>query len=327
VSEGIARTLPQNGEGPLYKQLANMILHEIEDGTFGSSCNLPTVRALAQETSLSAGTVKHAYDELERLGVIEKVRGRGTFVSAQDDLGYGKKDRAMQLMDNLLEEMRTLGFSLRETQIFFDLKMREQENVPRTARILVIDCNPEALLVISDQISKIRGAGVECRLLDDLTKIPSLVSDDYDIIVTTANHYEIVAQAVAREERVCRVVLSTSQSTVARLVKADDAVEVGIMTVSDRFARIIKAVCSELSPNEFIATRCLFGEESFGDFLKGLDVVIIPDYYSRLCKANELSAIRAFQDAGGVVIEFTYHIDAGSLMYLEQRIESVLASK
>jgi len=334
MKEGSSRALLPGGEGPLYRQLAELILSEIEQGKLVPDGNLPTVRELAEEMKLSNGTVKHAYDVLEYLGVIEKIRGRGTFVrSLENGETYGKKDRAMRIVDNMLDEMRGLGFSQREIRIILDLKMREREDLPGSARVIVADCNPEALNVISAQIERIQGAEVECRLLDDLSYARGLMEDDPDLIVTTTNHYEMVAQS-AREDKVCRVVLSPSRNTIAQLAKAGSAGEVGIMTASERFAWVIRAVYAELKSDatdgagSVNVPRMLFGGGGDPeDFLRSLDIVVLPDQYASMCTPQELKALRAFQETGGGIIEFTYHIDAGSLMYLEQRIESILAEK
>jgi len=328
VKKSSKRILPPDGEGPLYKQLADMIIMEVEQGLLEPTDNLPTVRELAVEMKLSTGTIKHAYDELERLGYIEKVRGRGTFVRQKDDEAVqGKKDRAMRIMDSLLDDMQDMGFTLRDTQIFFNLKMREREDLPRSAHVVVVDCNPEALFLISEQVTLIRGAEVESRMLEGFALAPGSGEADPDLVVTTANHYETVAQASKHEDRVSRVVLSPSRSTVARLAKVETAGNVGIMTASERFAGIIRRVYAELSSESADIPHLLFGGEGAETFLNSLDTVILPDKYSRFCSQDDLAAIHGFQQAGGGVIEFSYHIDAGSLMYLEQRIEKVLAGK
>jgi len=320
--------LPPDGEGPLYRQLADLILAEIERGALPPDSSLPTVRELAEEMKLSNGTIKHAYDELERLGVIEKVRGRGTFVRMRDDgESQGKKDRAMQIISRMMEEMRELGFSLRDTRIFFDLKMREQEDRPRCARVMVIDCNPEALHMISGQIARIRGAEVISRFLDDLPGSADLQAEAPDLVVTTANHYEQVLRYAAREEIVSRVALSPSSSAVASLAKAGNGGRIGILTASERFMRIIREVRAKLVAGAAEIPCMLFGGNDVDEFLCTLDTVIVPDQYARFCSQREITAMRAFQESGGSVIEFTYHIDDGSLMYLEQRIASVLANK
>lgn len=327
MNEKLKRTLPLGGNEPIYRKLVDLILTEIERNLLTPDDKLPTVRELAEEMKLSSGTVKHAYDELERLGAIEKVRGRGTFVRLRDNGDtHGKKDRAIRLIDSLLDEMQELGFSLKETQIFLDLKMREREDKPHFAQVMVVDCNPETLYIISGQITKIRGVEVTHRLLDDMPDAPGLLEEEPDIIVTTANHYERVTLAT-QERQVSRVVLSPSRGAVAELVKAGGGIRVGILTASERFARIIRRTREELILDSKNTPNMLFGTEGIEDFLSALDTVIMPDQYMRFCNAYELAAIRAFQNSGGNVIEFIYQIDAGSLMYLEQRIANVLEEK
>ena len=321
----IGRKLLPDGEGPLYKQLADLILEEIKQGILEPNSNLPTVRDLAEEMSLSTGTVMHAYNELETLGVIEKIRGSGTFVRNQIDTQAGKKDRAMQIMDNLFRDMQELGFSVRETQIYFDLKLRGVEDTPNQANVLVVDCNPEALSIIANQISAVRGAQVSCRLLDDLSSVPGLLDTNPDVIVTTATHFDMVA-SLTREDLVTRVVLSPSRNTIASLAKVENN-RIGMLTASDRFAQIVGNICNDFSSKFSQMPHMLFGDESVGDFIDSLDTIILPDHYSRLCSQADLLAIRAFEESGGSIIKFTYRIDAGSLMYLEQKIENVLTSR
>lgn len=42
---------------------------------------MPTMREVAVSLKVDLNTVRHAYDELERLGAITLVRGRGSFVA------------------------------------------------------------------------------------------------------------------------------------------------------------------------------------------------------------------------------------------------------
>ena len=244
-----------------------------------------------------------------------------------------KKDRAMRAVENMLDEMRDIGVSNRDTRMLLEQKMRERGVSPRSASVIVADCNPEGLNAVSAQISRIQGAEVECRLLDDLSYVRGLMEGDPDLIVTTANHYEMVVQA-AREDKVSRVVLTPSRGTIARLAQAGSGGRVGIMTASERFAWIIRAICAELKADSDDGSdgvnmpRMLFG--GGGDtegFLRSLDIVIVPEQYADLCSPHEFDALHAFQDAGGGVIEFIYQVDAGSLMYLEQRIEEILTEK
>ena len=66
---------------PIYVQIREQIQHAIGNGTLGPGEQLPTMRQLAVDLKVDLNTVRHAYDELERSGVIVIVRARGTYVA------------------------------------------------------------------------------------------------------------------------------------------------------------------------------------------------------------------------------------------------------
>lgn len=63
-----------------YESVAADIRSKIEDGTFAPGTKLPTIPELCIQYGISKITVKHAMDELERLGLIARRRGSGTYV-------------------------------------------------------------------------------------------------------------------------------------------------------------------------------------------------------------------------------------------------------
>ena len=67
-------------EVPIYQQLVDKIRSGVRLGTLAPGEQLPTVQEMAQALSIARGTIKRAYDELEHLGVLEKIQGRGTFI-------------------------------------------------------------------------------------------------------------------------------------------------------------------------------------------------------------------------------------------------------
>ena len=61
----------------LYETLKGKIL----SGQYNSDRPLPSVRALMERSGLSSSTVRHAFAELERVGLVVRNRGSGTFVT------------------------------------------------------------------------------------------------------------------------------------------------------------------------------------------------------------------------------------------------------
>ena len=67
--------------GPLYQQIIAALKREIAAGRLEPGQALPSFRALAEELLVSLITVKRAYEELEREGIIYCRQGMGTFVA------------------------------------------------------------------------------------------------------------------------------------------------------------------------------------------------------------------------------------------------------
>lgn len=68
--------------GPLYEQLILAVKREVAAGRLKPGDPLPSLRGLAADLMVSLITVKRAYEELERDGVIYSRQGLGAFVAA-----------------------------------------------------------------------------------------------------------------------------------------------------------------------------------------------------------------------------------------------------
>ena len=62
-------------------QLREQILRQLGAGLLAPGDQMPTMRQVAVALKVDLNTVRHAYDELERMGAITLIRGRGSFVA------------------------------------------------------------------------------------------------------------------------------------------------------------------------------------------------------------------------------------------------------
>jgi GntR family transcriptional regulator, arabinose operon transcriptional repressor len=73
--------LPEVGFGqPKYVRLKQYLLNELEEGRLNSGDVLPTEVEFANSLGVARGTVRHAFDELAREGILQRIRGKGTFI-------------------------------------------------------------------------------------------------------------------------------------------------------------------------------------------------------------------------------------------------------
>ena len=102
--------------GPLYQQVIEAIKREIVSGRLPPGSPMPSFRVLAESLAVSLITVKRAYEELEREGIIYRRQGLGTFVADAGD-ERTRESRVAATMDALraaIATAREAGLSDRE---------------------------------------------------------------------------------------------------------------------------------------------------------------------------------------------------------------------
>ena len=88
---------------PLYDQLFDILRDKIQNDMAPGDL-LPSERQLSQQYGLSRTTVRLALDSLEKMGLVTRRHGKGTYVS---DARHSETDLA--LCYSFTEEMRRLG--------------------------------------------------------------------------------------------------------------------------------------------------------------------------------------------------------------------------
>ncbi len=74
--------LSNTSDKPIYQQLFEQISSQILNGRLESDFGLPPIRTAAKELRVSIITVKKAWEELERAGLIYSIVGKGCFISS-----------------------------------------------------------------------------------------------------------------------------------------------------------------------------------------------------------------------------------------------------
>ena len=98
-------------EGTLYQQIVDRVKREISEGRLKPDTALPSFRQLAEDLLVSVITVKRAYEELERAGIIYRRQGLGTFVSrnGHDRSREAKLNSAQEFFRQAVREAAEAG--------------------------------------------------------------------------------------------------------------------------------------------------------------------------------------------------------------------------
>jgi GntR family transcriptional regulator len=98
---------------PIYRQIVNQFKYLVASGKIRAGDELPPIRTLAEQLSVTPNTIVKAYGELEDEGVIVKRRGAGTYVADLKSPLARKEQRRIleQRADALLTEAIQLNFT------------------------------------------------------------------------------------------------------------------------------------------------------------------------------------------------------------------------
>ena len=320
-------SIEKNSTVSIYQQLINQVTRKVQNGELPSGKKLHTVRELADQLGIARGTVKHAYEELERKGIITMTRGKGTFIREQARQESSAKVRAMAAIERLLDEMESLSFSPQEIQMFFNLKMRERMERDDNVCIIFIDCNPETLANIINQISVLPNIEAHKLLLNNALKEPFVIDDFADLVITTSTHMNQLSSVVSNKEKLVQVVMAPSSPTVAKMAMIGGK-SVGILCASETYSHIILRSMQNLELSCKNIETFLFGSAAHLDtFLRHKDVLIVPNDFLLFCSRTEGDLIRQADQLGKTVIRYNYQIDGGSFLNVQEKIDSIRASK
>ena len=113
--------------GALYQQIVAGFKREIGEGRLAGGIPLPSFRLLAEQLLVSIITVRRAYEELEREGIIYRRQGLGTFVATDGRRRSreAKMKHAETLIQTAVQEAREAGMNPRRVREFIQKVIAE----------------------------------------------------------------------------------------------------------------------------------------------------------------------------------------------------------
>lgn len=109
--------ISQSDKRPMYLQIMEQIRQRIAVGDWEAGDAIPSIRQLAVEMSVSVITVKRAYWELERDGVIVTRQGKGSFVAFDSEVGTRIREQELaQQLEKAARSAALLGLSSRDLE-------------------------------------------------------------------------------------------------------------------------------------------------------------------------------------------------------------------
>ncbi|MDI6823660.1 MAG: GntR family transcriptional regulator [Bacillota bacterium] len=187
----VAVVLDQNSVLPLYYQLKEVLREEIEGGAYRPGDLLPSERELCARYGVSRITVRQAVLDLVREGLLERRRGKGTFVrrpKVEDDL-LGFYDFTRRMRDKGKEQtVRLLAVETVQSKGAASwLNLEASEPLVRVTRLRIIDGEP---LILERAFFPVRYfPGLEKKDFSAAPIYYHLITEEYGFTVVRARKY------------------------------------------------------------------------------------------------------------------------------------------
>jgi DNA-binding transcriptional regulator YhcF (GntR family) len=314
---------------PVYRQIIEKITSLVASGGLKPGDRLPPERELALQLGIARGTITKAYEELVRSGILEVAQGRGSFISTrQDVLPRGRKEKAVELIGGLVNELENLRFSSREIKSLFDLILLEREERTEHFHVAAVDCSPESLKIFCRQLGFLSRIRINTILLDELDRAPDAEKrlSEFDLVLTTTTHHsEVMGLAQRLKDRIVQMAFSPSAETIISLAGVKPAQTIGILVESPQFLEIIRIKLHDLCLTNRVEHQfCPCDGEQLGRFVEDKDVLIVPPAFQASLDRETAQVVAEFTEGNGKIIPFDYQIERGSMVYLEERIKNLL---
>lgn len=310
---------------PIYQQLVDGIRAAIKTGALTPGQQLPTVQEVTEKLGIARGTIKRAYDELERDGLVEKVQGRGTFVRYQPANSGSRKERAMAAIDAMFQQLEDMGLSPAEINIFINLKLRQWAEQETHVKVALVECNPENLSQVSEQLRHISGVDLYSYLLENIQQYPYQLSEDFDLVVTTSAHGDYVESILPMKKQLARIALRPSPRYLSHIFKLRPGEKLGILGYSQRFGQLVYTTCKTYGEEIEVAEPLVSpGEAELKEYMEGKSVLLVPKSYEKYFSTGTVEILKGF---AGALVDCYYEMDEGSVLYLENKIKRLLEGK
>jgi len=122
-----------NSSKPIYLQMVDEVKKALARGELTPGDKIPSHKERAQMSQVNPNTVQRAYQEMEREGLTETLRGQGTFIRNDPALLQRiRSEMAREAVEQFIDEMRGLGIEPEETERLLRLRLyaRNEEGRP-----------------------------------------------------------------------------------------------------------------------------------------------------------------------------------------------------
>lgn len=112
--------LDYTSKSPIYQQIVDQTKTAIAKGYFKDGDQIPSVREMAKSLLVNQSTITRAYREMETLGIIQTVTGKGTFIALDEKKMKWEREKMVEKLREIFSQCAFLGIGREEVLGLYD---------------------------------------------------------------------------------------------------------------------------------------------------------------------------------------------------------------
>lgn len=277
--------IEKNNKIPFYLQLKELINHYISTGVLKNRQQLPGVNELARKLDINFDTVRKAYKELEKEGLVEMKRGTGTFVN-YDNLPPPKERPGMQIDSEPMEEVKQqirkflqMGMTLPEVEVLMNRAFTLLSGEMGEKYLIFCECSEAQIREISDVLESYLKVKVKPVLLEnlqaELNQMPAPNGALLGVVTTGFHRAEILSLLQGRAINLHIVITNMSPETRKKIFSMNSGASCGFICRDEKSIPFYTELLRyELGASFKLKTATLANDEKVGEIIGSSEVLL-----------------------------------------------------
>ncbi|MGG7163027.1 GntR family transcriptional regulator [Clostridium ihumii] len=305
---------------PLYIQVKKQIMDLIKEGNLKVGTKMPTERELSQELNISRNTISTAYNQLENVGVLKSIQGKGTFVAEEVTSWKDQevKNKLKKFVDLALEEALEIGV---EAEDFLEIVIeRVQEKKEFMSKITgaFVECNIEQAKMFSKELTNNSNMNIVPLTVSDVEEMNEetlKVIDKSEVIISAFNHVNEVKNAMKVreiEKEVFGVATNPKLESIVKIARHPYETSFAFICISEEMIFKMKSALSDAGLGDL---KVDYFNEPDSEKLSQ----IVSKYNVLIVTPGRKKDVEKVNSQNKEIIEFSYKLDESSVKALKSK--------
>ena len=311
--------LDKESNQPIYQQIIDQVTQMVSDGTLAPGDQLPTGQEWFQSYGIARGTVRYAYSQLSKNGVISVLQGKGSFIRGKEPTA-----RTINTIDYYLDEFDQF-ITLDDLELLIQRKVQDRIVQQQVMKVLIVESCLELRDSMIRALSDFPDISISAGTVESLFADPAGLHNQDLIIMLERNLTSVSKEDFFQniKDFLIPISMNFAFETIKQLAALPIHSSIGVFCRTKRYFEISRWELAALGQalvlqDYFIANAG--SEKELSEYLVDKNVLLTAGDPRQYTSDDQFRCLEEFQAGGGQIISLLHVPDVGSMLHIEEYV-------